>query len=319
MRLLTALLILFTNTVFAWEPTKPITVIIGNAPGGGNEIAFRKAASIVTKTNKDVVFVVKNMPGADGVVSMNAFVQSPTDGYTIAIPAHMSTFVTNDIWEKDIKKFSYDSFIPVLTIGKSPLVLVANVKSNVNTPAEFIKLVSSTTKPINVAIGGGAHRMTFEYLMFKGKGNTDLVTTIKFQGPLQAVVGVANESGDMEFGILPIAIAKPIIDSGKIKAIGLSGTRKMPQLPNTPMLNSVIPGTNVYAAWVLALPPDTPQEIVSWYSSVFVPAVQSAEYREWCEQNLIFVEPTELTTAGVRKQIEELRSTFLPLGKLIKP
>ena len=319
MKLLIAFLVIFSGTVLAWEPTKPVTVIIGNAPGGGNEIAFRKLASIVAKTNKDLTFIVRNMPGADGVVSMNAFVTSPADGYTISIPAHMNTFVTNDIWEKDIKKFEQSSFIPVLTIGKSPLVLVANIKSKVNTPTEFIKLLVSTTKPINLAGGGGAHRMTFEYIMFKGNGNKDLASFVKFQGPAQAMVGVANESGDIEFGIVPITIAKPLIDAGKIKPIGFTGTKKMPQYPDVPLINATVPGTNVYGAWSLILPSDTPQEIVDWYLTTFVSAVQSAEYKEWAEQNLIFVEPKELSVSGVRQQIEDLRATFLPLAKNMKP
>ena len=68
----------------------------------------------------------------------------------------MSSYVTNDIWEKNIKKYNYDSFVDVLTMGKSPLVLVASPKSDVNTPEQFIRLIRTSTSPINVAVGGGA-------------------------------------------------------------------------------------------------------------------------------------------------------------------
>ena len=66
--------------------------------------------------------------------------------------------IRNIFWEAKLKKYQYDSFIDVLTMGKSPLVLVASSKSQVNTPVDFVKLIATTQKPINVAIGGGAMR-----------------------------------------------------------------------------------------------------------------------------------------------------------------
>ena len=153
MKRLLTILLLIPILAFAWEPTKNVTVIVGNTPGAGNEIAFRKLAEIVQRTNPKFVYVVENRPGADSVVAQNHFIQQPADGYTINLPSHMSTYVTNDIWEKSVKKFNYDSFTDVLTMGKSPLVLVASPKSKVETPIDFIKLIATTTKPINIALG----------------------------------------------------------------------------------------------------------------------------------------------------------------------
>ena len=127
----------------AWEPTKPVTVIVGNTPGAGNEIAFRKLAEIVQKKNPNFVYVVQNIPGADSVIANNKFLDAPADGHTINLPSHMSSYVTNDIWEKNLKKYNYDSFVDVLTMGKSPLALVASPKSEINTPQDFINLLVS--------------------------------------------------------------------------------------------------------------------------------------------------------------------------------
>ena len=159
---------------WAWEPTRPVTVIIGNTPGAGNEMAFRKLAEIVQKRNPNFVYVVQNIPGADSVVANNKFLEAANDGHTINLPSHMSSYVTNDIWERNIKKYNYDSFVDVLTMGKSPLVLVASVKSGIETPQDFVKYIQSG-RNINVAIGGGAHRTAFEYLMARGGGNKDTV------------------------------------------------------------------------------------------------------------------------------------------------
>lgn len=315
MKKLLAILALLPALAFAWEPTKPVQVYIGNTPGAGNEMAFRKLAEIVQKKNPNFVYVVQNIPGADSVIANNKFLEAPNDGYTINLPSHMSSYVTNDIWEKNIKKYNYDSFIDVLTMGKSPLVLVASVKSEINTPQEFVRLIRTATSPINVAIGGGAHRTAFEYLMEKGQGNREQVKSIKFNGPMPAVSSVAQYDGKTgtEFGIMPIAVAKALIDAGKVKPIGFTGTRKMPQFPNVPLLASVTPGINVYAAWSIQLPPGTNKDIVSWYQKEFSTAVRSAEYREYTDANVIFYSEDELTPIGLKKHMDELRSTFLPV------
>ena len=163
-----ALLALVPALVFAWEPVKPVTVIVGNTPGAGNEIAFRKLAEIVQKNNPKFTYVVLNIPGADSVVCNNRFTEADADGHTINLPSHMSSYVTNDIWEKKVKKYEWDTFVDVLTMGKSPLVLVAASNSDVNTPQEFVRRIQTTNKPINVAVGGGAHRTAYEYLIEKG-------------------------------------------------------------------------------------------------------------------------------------------------------
>ena len=314
MKKILAILALLPALAFAWEPTKPVTVIIGNTPGAGNEMAYRKLADIVQKQNPKFVYVVQNIPGADSVIANNKFLEAPNDGYTINLPSHMSSYVTNDIWEKNIKKYNYDSFVDVLTMGKSPLVLVASPKSGVNTPQEFVKYIQSG-RTINVAIGGGAHRTAFEYLMSKGNGNKDTVKPIKFNGPQPAVQSVASFDGKTgtEFGIMPIAVAKALVDAGKVKPIGFTGTRKMTQFPEVPLLNTVAPGINVYAAWSIQLPPGTDKEIVAWYQKAFSEAVRSKEYAEWRELQVVFYAEDELTPQGLKKHMDDLRATFIPV------
>jgi len=309
------MLLLVPVLAFAWEPTKPVSVIVGNTPGAGNELAFRKLAEIVQKTDPKFTYVVQNIPGADSVIAQNKFLEVEPDGYTVSLPSHMSTYVTNDIWEKKVKKFKYDDYLDVLTMGKSPLVLVAGVKSTITTPEEFIRYIRITGGPINIAVGGGAHRTAFEYLMEKGHGNRDMVKPIKFNGPAPAVQSVASYDGKVgtEFGIMPIAVAKPLVDAGKVRAIGFTGTRKLAQFPNVPLLRDVAPGINVYAAWSLELPKGTPKEVVEWYTKNFTTAIKSKEYAEWMESNVVFYEESELTPAGLKKQMDSLRSTFLPV------
>ena len=314
MKKILAILALIPALAFAWEPTKPVTVIIGNTPGAGNEMAFRKLAQIVQKENPKFVYVVQNIPGADSVIANNKFLEANNDGHTINLPSHMSSYVTNDIWEKNIKKYNYDSFIDVLTMGKSPLVLVASPKSGINTPQEFVKYIQSG-RTINIAVGGGAHRTAYEYLMAKGNGNKDTVKPVRFNGPQPAVQSVAGFDGKTgtEFGIMPIAVAKALVDAGKVKPIGFTGTQKMAQFPNVPLLRDVAPGINVYAAWSIQLPPGTDKEIVAWYQQQFAAAVRSKEYAEYREANVILYAEDELNPAGLKKHMDELRAAFIPV------
>jgi tripartite-type tricarboxylate transporter receptor subunit TctC len=132
---------------------------------------------------------------------------------------------------------------------------------------------------------------------------------------MPAVQSVASYDGKTgtEFGIMPIAVAKALIEAGKVKPIGFTGTRKMPQFPDVPLLNTVASGINVYAAWSIELPPGTSKDIVEWYQKQFSAAIRSAEYKEYIDANVIFYSEDELTPAGLKKHMEELRATFLPV------
>lgn len=319
MKRLLLLLLMVPVIVLAWEPTRPITVIIGNAPGAGNEMAFRKLASIINRTNKKLVFVVENRAGADSVVAMNHMMTVAPDGHTIAAFNHMSQYVTQDIWQKDIKKYDYNSFEDVLTIGKSPLVLVAAATSVVNTPDDFAALIRNTQQPVFVAVGSGAHRITFEYLMLKTGGNRSLVKHIAFNGPAQALQSVATPAAGTEFGIMPLTIARPLLEAGRVKAIGITGDRKNAQMPTIPLLRRIAPGINIFAAWNLVLPPKTDRVIVDYYAELFSRAIATTDYQEWMDQNMVFIDSRELEPDGLRQHAQELRRAFLPLANQINP
>jgi tripartite-type tricarboxylate transporter receptor subunit TctC len=126
-------------------------------------------------------------------------------------------------------------------------------------------------------------------------------------------VGQWDGKTGTEFGIMPIAVAKSLIDAGRVKPIGFTGTRKMPQFPTVPLLNTVAPGINVYAAWSIQLPQGTNRDISEWYQREFSAAVRSAEYREYTDANVIFYAEDELTPAGLKRHMDELRAAFIPV------
>ena len=298
---------MISNIAWAWQPTRPITVIIGFAPGSGNEIAFRKAAGIVQANNPGTNFIVEARPGGDAVVAHNHFLTQSADGYTIAVPSHMSHFVTHDIWQRDIKRFEYNSFTNVLTLGQSPLAVVAHVSSTVNSPAEFITLIQRPTRSVNVATGGGAHQMAYEFIMYTQKGH-ESVQAVRHPGPAPAVQSVA--SGSTEFGIVPVTVARPLIEAGRVKLIGVTGVSNLTGLRSVPL---IVPGISVYAGWMISVLPGTPQPVQDWYQREFARAVNSAEYQSWAADNMITVDPQQLSSTGVARYGEQLRRSFAPI------
>jgi len=302
-----------------WSPSKAVTTAIGFSPGSGNEISFRKASEIVMQQNPGVNFNIETRPGADAAIASNNFMTAPSDGLHLMVPSHMSLFVTNDIWQKDIKRFEYNSFKPAVTLGKSPLVLVASSKSTVNTPQEFVKYITNG-RQVNIAVGGGAHRMAYEYIMLKTRADPKQIQSVAFNGPLPAVTSVASYDGKFgtEFGIMPIAVARPLIEAGKVKPIGLTGGPGLKSLPNVPLLSDAISGLKVYAGWMIVLPPQTPNTIVDWYADKFSKAILSKEYQDWAEQNYIIIDKDELNPRGVMTYAEELRTAFALIARNIR-
>lgn len=313
MKKLLVSLLLAPLVAFAWQPTQPVKVIIGFAPGSGNEISFRKASGIVEKNNPGTVFVIENKPGADAVIAQNTVFAAEKTGHVIGVPSHMSLFVTNDIWQTKVKKYQYNSFNNVVTLGQSPLALIARNSSLVDTPQQFLATVMSSHRNINIAVGGGAHQMAYEYIMLKTRGDQTKIASVKYGGPSQAVAAVAANSSDVEFGIMPIAIAQPLISGGRVKLIGLTGSRVPEKVAGAALLEHSIPGISVYAGWMVSLPPDTPADIVQWYQTEFGRAVKSTEYRTWAVDNYILVDEKQLSAKGVQAYADQLRKNFQPV------
>jgi tripartite-type tricarboxylate transporter receptor subunit TctC len=294
----------------AWQPTKPVTVIIGFGPGSLNETGFRAVAQQIQKAHPNFQYQIELRPGADSVIAHNALAAAAADGHTVAVPTVLSLYVTNEIWHRDVKKFQADSLVGVTSMGAVPMAIVANSSSKINSAAELNRLLKDTTSPITFAVGAGPHRMTWEMLMDRVQGNRDLVKFTQYNGPVQAITATASDAG-IEFGIVPVNFAMPLIQAGKVKLLGVSGTRKTAGADPYRVNNQFI---NVQGEWALVLPPGTPNEITKWYQSAFTTALQSPEVQQFLADNYCYLEPTRTTPAGLEKHARELQATWLPLA-----
>jgi tripartite-type tricarboxylate transporter receptor subunit TctC len=314
--ILTLALALISTLTFSFEPTKPINVTIGFAPGSGNELSFRGISGIIEKSNPNINFIIENRPGADGAVAMNDFITKPADGYHLYIPSHQGIFVTAEFFYPQVKKYTLEDFEYVVNIAKSPLAIIAYQGSDVNTVPELLRKITTTEKPITFAAGSGAHKLAFNFMATKVKINTELVQTATYKGPNQAGLDVAG--GHVEFGIIPVAVAATFARSGKVKILALLSEKPVYGLEDIPLMNKWIPDMNVYAAWGIILPKGTPKDIQDWYVDIFSKAIKTPEAKEFFDKNYMFIDERELTPAGFKNSTTQLRKQWVPILQTFK-
>ena len=302
----------FWSTTWAWQPQRPITVLIGFGPGSGNEVSFRAMAAQVERAT-GATFVVTSRPGADSVLSLNELVRAAPDGYTINIASQQNTWVMADVTGRDIRQFTPDSFEYTVNIAKSPLAIIAPADSDVNTPQDLVRLLETTTRPINIAVGSSSHRLAYQYLIERTRARRDLIQAVSYKGPAQAGTDVAGRHVD--FGIIPAAIADNLVKSGLVKFIGLCSEQRLAKIPTVPLMDTVVPGLHVYAGWGILLPRGTPTEVTTWYTENFTRAIRSEQSRKFFEENLMFVDERELTPSGYRHSMMDLRRVWLPIAQ----
>jgi tripartite-type tricarboxylate transporter receptor subunit TctC len=317
MKKLLLTLLLLPSLVFAWQPSKPITVIFPNGPGAGNEISFRIVADIVEKQT-GAKFVPEYRPGADGNIAMNHFVTVPTDGHTISVPACQSNWVTPEVWYPKVVKYNPMDLEPIANIARSPLAFWAHPSSKINTPEELVAAIRKKERPITIAIGGGGHKLAVEYLAAKmNVPGGDKIETAMYKGPAQALLDVMG--GHVEFGVTPVAVGYPHVQTGKLKLIGIADTRPLPGLESAPLMNKAAPGLSIHGCWNMVLPPNTPQDIQKWYHDHFVPAIRSAEAGVKFKENMMYITPEEHSPAGVRASMARLQQVWQPIARRIDP
>jgi tripartite-type tricarboxylate transporter receptor subunit TctC len=310
-KLFAILAIAFCSTAMAWQPTKPINVYIGFAPGSGNELSFRGVSSIMERQNKNLSFVIRNQPGADGVIAMNEFITKPNDGYHVYVPSHQGIWVTAEYFNKQAVRYTLDDFEYVVSIAKSPLAIVVPGDSNIKTVPEFLKAIQNPEKSLNIAAGSGAHKLAYNYMSDKLNLDEKKVQLIGYKGPAQAAVAVAAK--EVDYGILPVAVAQTIAQSGKIRILAICGEKRLAQIPDVPLMNQFVPGMNVYAAWGIILPKGTPKEIVDWYVTNFSTTIVSKEAQQFFDNNLMFIDERELTPQGFKNSMMQLRKQWIPV------
>jgi tripartite-type tricarboxylate transporter receptor subunit TctC len=300
--------ILTATAVLAWQPTKPVEVLIGFAPGSGNELVFRALAAEVEK-NTGAKFVVITKPGAGGAIASKQLTQAAPDGHTVAMVIGEGIPVQDKINVPDaaVRGYTVDDFTYLLAPALNQYVVFANTADPINSAQDLIRALNNESSTFGAS--GGA-RLVYEVL--KQKTTFKDVVHIQHNGPVPAVTDIAG--GHLRLAVVPSLVANRFIDTGKIKFIALSGTKRLPQMPNVPTLSEQVPEFNVITTWGLVAPKGLPSEITEWYVREFNRALKSESVQTSWKNNLIEIPDAKLLTstgfaAYVRQTEKEFEST----------
>jgi len=317
--LIAAILIATAAVAHAWQPKDPVTVIFPNGPGAGNEISFRFLANIIERNNPGIRFLPMHMGGADGNLAMNHFFSKvASDGQTISVPACQSAWVTPEVWYSKVAKYDMMQAVHVTHIARSPLAIWAHPSSKINTPKELVDAIKNKERPITVAIGGAGHKLAVEYLTnhLKVPGG-DLVETPMYKGPAQALLDVMG--GHVEFGVTPVTVGYPHVQSGKLKLIGIANDTPLAGLEKASLLKDIVPGLSIHGCWNIVLPPGTDPIITKWYRDQFTAAMKHPEVQEKFKENFMFTTTEWHTEQGLKNGMINMRKVWQPIAQRIKP
>jgi tripartite-type tricarboxylate transporter receptor subunit TctC len=256
-------------------PARPVRIVVPSPPAGGTDIVARVMADHFSKAMGQQFFV-ENRPGAGNMIGIEAVARSAPDGYTLLMVA--STLSINSAL---YKKVSYDpikDFAPITMTAIAPNVLVVNPSVPARTLGEFIALAKR--KPGELTYGtpgiGTSPHIAMELL--KSMAGIDL-RHIPYRGTVPALTDVM--SGQISAMFSTALSARPQIDAGTVRALGLSSAKASAALPNVrPIAELGVPGYEATQWYGLLAPAGTPPDILARIHAEAANALRSQDMQD---------------------------------------
>ncbi|MGO4395533.1 Bug family tripartite tricarboxylate transporter substrate binding protein [Variovorax sp. M-6] len=241
-------------------PTKPIKMVVPFAAGGATDVLARVIGEKMAAGLGQPV-IIDNKPGAAGIIGTDAVAKAAPDGYTIVLSLSNSLMTNQFLYEK----LPYDAqrdLTLVYQIAMAPLVLVVHPSVPAKTGPELLKYVSANKGKVAYgSYGVGAYpHLAGAHMSLTQQADMNHVA-YKGEAPmLQDLIG-----GQIQMAYASALVAKPHIEAGKLKAIGVTGERRMSTLPDVPTLAEQGLKDEAYrvTGWLaIAVPAKTPKPIV---------------------------------------------------------
>jgi tripartite-type tricarboxylate transporter receptor subunit TctC len=254
-------------------PSKPIRVIVPYAAGGGADILARLVSQgLNTRLNQPVV--VENRGGASNTIGMQAVAAAPKDGYTLGLATPV--FVMTPSLMRNHPYDTLKDFAPVGMIGNTPLVLVVHPSVPAKSTREFIALAKAKPGSLNFASLGAATTQGLAASMFNFMAGIEAVE-VPYKGSAPGVTDLLGGNVQFMFNALPSMLSH--IQSGKLRALGTTGAKRAPQLPDVPVIKDAVPGYEVTTWYSFVAPAGTPKAAIDRLNKeisaiVDTPAVQ---------------------------------------------
>jgi tripartite-type tricarboxylate transporter receptor subunit TctC len=225
-------------------PDRPVTIVVGLAPGGGTDTVARLLAKELTTLWGQTV-LVENRTGASGTIGAEQVVRAAPNGYTLLISPQTSIAVAPQMFAKPPYNPLKD-LTPITVIASSPLVMVAHPSFPASNFKEFIDYARKNPGKVTFASGGvgSSPHMTSELLkeQFKLTG-----VHVPYRGEAPALTDVAANQVDVLFANIPSGM--PHVKSGRLKALVTTGATRSPLAPDVPTISESGQGDIVTSTW----------------------------------------------------------------------
>lgn len=220
----------------AWAqgyPTKPITVVVPFAAGGPTDALARVLCQKMSEILGQQL-VVENVGGAGGTIGVNKVAKANNDGHTLLF-THMGTLAVNIALYKSLPYDSQKDLEPIGLGGTNPMVLVTKKDLPAKTFPEFMEYVKANQKKVQYGMAGIGSASHLGGLMLNSMMKVD-VLEIPYKGTGPALNDLV--AGQFDYMVDQAVNVLSQINSGNIKALGVSTLKPLPQLPNVPTIDS---------------------------------------------------------------------------------
>jgi tripartite-type tricarboxylate transporter receptor subunit TctC len=257
-----ALALTFFSTVAPGQaayPNKPIKMIVPFAPGGASDFVARiispKLGAVLGQS-----IVIENRPGASGNIGMDAAAKAPPDGYTIYL-GNIGTIAINPAVFHDLSVNPQKDFIAITLVADVPSVLIANSNLPVNTVVDLVALAKAKPGELNFASPGSSTLNRLEMEHFMKLADVKIVHIPYKGGAGPAVTGMLG--GETQVMFVTLSSAMSFIQAARLKALGLSTTKRIDALPQVPTMAEAGYPEMVSSSWQgVFVPAGTPRPIV---------------------------------------------------------
>jgi tripartite-type tricarboxylate transporter receptor subunit TctC len=250
-------------------PDKPLTFIVPFAAGSATDQLARAVGNSVTEQTKQPV-VVENKAGASGMLAAQAAAKATADGYTVLITTNTTQAANQHLY----KKLSYDpvkDFTPVTGLGKGGQVLVVRPDSPYKSVADLVTAAKKNPGHLSFASGSSSSRVAGE--LFKQLSGT-YILHIPYKSNPNALTDLLG--GQVDMMITDTATGLPQIKGGKLRALGVSTTRRIPLLPEVPTIAEAgVKGYDMGYWFAAYVPANTPAPVVARLRELLVNATKA--------------------------------------------
>jgi tripartite-type tricarboxylate transporter receptor subunit TctC len=215
---------------------RPLVLVVGASPGGTTDRVARGIAKEMGDILKQTV-IVENKPGAGGNIAADYVARSAKDGNTLLVS--FSSFSVNASLYKNLPFDPQKDFSPISMLAEVPSVLVARKDFPASTVADVIKLAKEQPGKYSFAIGGVGSSLHMATASFEMEAGIEGLN-VPYKGTAPALQDVAGGQVDLMFASAVNVL--PLLDSGRIKFLGVTSPQAMEQFPGVPPISDTIKG-----------------------------------------------------------------------------